>query len=183
MKGASSVAFSLLIVSIMPASLSAKGPTVKIVIKGAALTTPLEITDSKVGAFGVWEGLGVFKNRVEQTEGFIIDWSKGIVADRPIGLQHYEVSFYSGCQIGEYNCRTSEPSLTYVVFYDYDPSMDQGYIYLPGNVGELGNLNGIRWHGHGYDGNWLRATSEWEKFARPLIAKAKARVHPLERSH
>ena len=174
MKGASSVAFSLLIVSIVPASLSAKGPTVKITIKGAALTTPLEITDPKVGAFGVWEGLGVFKNRVEQTEGFIIDWSKGIVADRPIGLQHYEVSFYSGCQIGEYNCRTSEPSLTYVVFYDYDPSMEQGYIYLPGKADELSKFNTRMWHGHGFEGNWSCATKAWESFVRPLIAKARA---------
>lgn len=173
MKGASAVAFSPLIVSIVPASLSAKGRTVKITIKGAALTTPLEITDPTVEKFAVWDGLGTFKNGVEQTEGFIIDWPKGIVAERPTGLQHYEVSFYSGCRLSESGWRTSEPSLSYVVFYDYDPSMEQGYIYLPGEADELFKFNGSMWHGHGFEGNWSRATRAWESFVRPLIAKAR----------
>lgn len=174
MKGARAVAFSFLIVSIVPASMSAKGNTMKIAIKGAALTTPLEITDPKVGDFAVWAGLGVRVNGVEQTEGFIIDWSKGIIAERPSGLQHYEVSFYSGCNIGDWDCRTSESSLSYVVFYDYDPSMEQGYIYLPGKADELFKVNTRMWHGHGFEGNWSRATREWKNFVRPLIAKARA---------
>ena len=182
MKRSFAGALTLLMMSV-PAPLYAKGATVKITIKGAGLATPIEITDRTVRGFSVYAGPGVFVNGIEETEGFIIQWSKGIVAERPNGLQRYEVLFYEGCDIGEWGCRSGDPSLSYVVLYDYDPSMDQGYIYLPGNVGELGNLNGIRWHGHGYDGNWLRATSEWEKFARPLIAKAKARVHPLKRSH
>ncbi len=45
MKVTSAAAFSLVMMSVMPASLSAKGSTVKIVTKGADLTTPLEITD------------------------------------------------------------------------------------------------------------------------------------------
>lgn len=93
MKGASAAVFTLLATLIAPASLSAKGRTVKITIKGAGLTTPLEITSSRVEEFGVWEGPGVQINGVEQTHGFIIDWPKGIVAQIPPGLQHYEVSF------------------------------------------------------------------------------------------
>jgi hypothetical protein len=174
MKGTSAAAFGLLMMSVVPASLSAKGNTVKITIKGAGLTTPLEITDPEIGQFQVWAGLGTFKNSVEGTEGFIIDWSKGIVAERPIGVQHYEVSLYSGCQIGEWGCRTSKPSLCYVVFYDYDPSMEQGYIYLPGEADELFKFNTRMWHGHGFEGNWSRATRAWENFVRPLIAKARA---------
>ena len=65
------------------------------------------------------------------------------------------------------------PSLTYIVFYDYDPSMEQGYVYLPGMADEVFK-NGAMLHGHGYEGNWFRATSEWENFVRPIIAKAKA---------
>jgi hypothetical protein len=83
---------------------------VKITVKGTDLTRPLEITDPKGGEFAVWAGLGTFVNGVQQTEGFIIDWPKGIVAERPIALQHYEVSFYSGCQMGDWGCQTFESS-------------------------------------------------------------------------
>ncbi len=117
-------------------------------------------------------------NGIEQTEGFIIQWSKGIVTERPKGLQRYEVSFYTGCDIGEWGCRSSKPSLSYVVFYDYDPSMEQGYVYLPGKADELLKRNaGSMWHGHRFEGNWFRATSEWENFVRPLIAKGDATVY------
>lgn len=174
MKGTSAAVFSLLMMSIVPTSLSAKGQTVKITIKGADLTTPLEITSPKVGEFGVWEGPGVHVNGVEQTDGFIINWPKGIVAQIPSGLEHYEVSFYSGCQTGDFGCRTSEPSLVYVVSYDYDPSTQQGFVYLPGKDDEAFRFNHTMWHGHGLEGHWLRATSAWENLVRPLIAKARA---------
>jgi hypothetical protein len=113
-------------------------------------------------------------NGVEQTEGFIIDWPRGIVAQAPAGLQHYEVSFYTGCETSESGCRTSEPSLTYVVSYDYDPSAQHGFVYLPGSNDEAYRFNHVMWHGHGFEGHWLYATSAWENFVRPLIAKAKA---------
>jgi hypothetical protein len=174
MKGTSATAFSLLMMSVMPASLSAKGSTVKITIKGADLTTPLEITDPKVGEFGVWPGPGVRVNGAEQTEGFIIDWPRGIVGQLSNGLQHYEVSFYAGCPKGDFSCRTSEPSLVYVVSYAYDPSRQQGFVYLPGKDDEAFRFNHVMWRGHGLEGHWLRATSAWENFVRPLIAKARA---------
>ena len=97
MKRHFAAALTLLATLILPASLSAKGPTLKIIIKGASLTTPIEITDTEsLKNFEVWAGAGVLINDVPQTEGFIIDWSKGVVAERPNGLQHYEVSFYAG---------------------------------------------------------------------------------------
>jgi len=176
MKGAFASVLTLLMLSI-PTPLSAKGATVKITIKGGDLATPIEITEPKIRDFEIWAGPGVYVNGIEQTEGFIIQWSKGVVAELPNGLQHYEVSFYSGCDIGEWGCRTSEPSLSYVVFYDYDPSMEQGYIYLPGKADELFKFNAI-WHGHGFEGSWLHSTSAWENFVRPLIAKAKGTVYP-----
>jgi hypothetical protein len=179
MKGAFASVLTLVMMSI-PIPLSAKGATVKITIKGADLATPIEITDPTVRDFSVWAGPGVYVNGIEQTEGFIIQWSKGIVAERPNGLQRYEVSFYTGCDIGEWGCRSSKPSLSYVVFYDYDPSMEQGYVYLPGKADELSKFSGM-WHGHGFEGNWLRATSEWENFVRPLIAKAT--VYPQKKAH
>ena len=176
MKGAFASALTLLMMSI-PAPLSAKGATVKITITGAGLAAPIEITDRKVRDFSVWAGPGTFRNGIEGTEGFIIQWSKGIVVDRPKGLQHYEVSFYTGCDMREHGCRSSKPSLSYVVLYEYDPSVEQGYIYLPGKDDEMVKFSGM-WHGHGFEGNWLCATSERENFVRPLIAKAKATVYP-----
>lgn len=125
MKG-TSVVFGLLIMSVLPASLLAKEQTDKIMIEGAGLATPLEITGPEIAQFQVYAGLGVFVNGVEQREGFIIDWPRGIVAERPAGLQHYKVSFLS-------KLPRERPAyqVIYVVSYDYDPSMSVGYIYLP----------------------------------------------------
>lgn len=161
------VLFSLLTMSVFPAALSAKGDTVKIVITGAGLTTPLEIKDPAVVEFNIWSGPGCSANSVEETEGFIIDWPKGVVADKPARLQHFEVAFYTWLK--------GQPP-AYVVLYEYDPSKPQGFVYLPG-TGEASyerNVFSIA-HGHGYEGHWLRATPAWENFARPRIAKAVSR--------
>jgi hypothetical protein len=62
-----------------------------------------------------------------------------------------------------------------VASYAFNPASAQGYVYLPGRGDDAFRLNGAAmYHGHGFEGHWLRATEEWEKFARPLIAKAKA---------
>jgi hypothetical protein len=146
MKHTFALAFMLLTMSIAPASLSAKGDIVKIRIKGTDLAMPIEITDPKIRAFNVWAGPGVSVNGVEQTEGFIIEWSKGVVAQLPTGLQHYEVSFYERCEIGDPKCRNGEPTLVYVVSYAYNPSTGQGFVYLPGRGDELFKFNGAMWH-------------------------------------
>jgi hypothetical protein len=174
MKGNSAVAF-FLITSLAPASLSAKGDTVKIRIKGEGFSAPIEITDPKIKAFNVWAGPGVTVNGLEQTEGFIIEWSKGVVAQIPTGLHRYQAFFYEGCETGDPNCRKGEPSLAYVVSYAYNPSTGQGFVYLPGRDDEQFKSNKGMWHGHGFEGNWLRATKAWESFVNPLIAKARAR--------
>ncbi len=83
MKGTSVAALGLLIMSVVPMSLFAKWHTDKITIEGVGLTTPVEITSPEIGQFEVFAGPGTFGNGVEGREGFIINWSKGIVADRP----------------------------------------------------------------------------------------------------
>ena len=167
---------TLLATLVAPAPLAAKGPTLKISIKGASLTTPIELTEPGIRAFNVWEGPGTFVNGVEQTGGFIIDWSKGIVAERPAGLQRYEVSFYAN-HPGE--------RVVYVVSYDYNPSIEQGYIYLPGKADEWYSLNTFSIYRRGLEGNWFHATSAWQNFVRPIIARARsarpgAAVHTVE---
>jgi hypothetical protein len=164
----STAAFCLLM---MTAPLLAKGHTVKITVKGTGLQTPIEITDDRVGLFHVWSGPGVFVNDVEESEGFIIDWWKGIAEKMPAGLPQYEVSFFSGCN-DDALCPADKPRLTYVVLYSYDPTTEQGFVYLPGRSDELFKFNHAMWHGRGFEGNWLFATSAWESFVRPIIAKA-----------
>jgi len=166
---ASVLAF-LVLVSI-PTPLFAKGEIVKVTIKGADLKNLMEITDLKVlgdANVDVWAGPGVRVNGKEQTEGFIIDWPQGVVAELPRGLQHYEVSFYA---------KSEEVRLVYVVSYDYNPSTEQGFIYLPGKGEKWFNLNcGTICHGDAFEGNWFRATKAWENAVRPLISKQRAQL-------
>src|SRR5262249_34320615 len=89
------------------------------------LATPVEITDPKtLSKFQVWTGPGTSSN---ESESFIVNWSPGPVAERPSGLERYEVRVYVKCP---------KECLMYVVFYEYNPSIDQGYIYLPGKADE-----------------------------------------------
>ena len=166
MKRIFAVAVTLLTVFITPASLSAKGDIVKIKITGGALATPIEITDPSIRSFEVWAGPGVHVNDREQTEGFIIDWSSGPLQERPKGLRPYEVSFYE-------KGRLPEERLVYVVEYAYDPSSEQGYVYLPGKGDEGYRLNASSiFRGHGLEGHWFRATGAWENFVRPILRRA-----------
>jgi hypothetical protein len=142
---------------VAPVFLAAKGPMVKISIGG--LASPLEITDPAISQFNPYAGPGVTVNGIEQTEGFIVNWSEGIVAAPPTSLPRYDVSFYVGLP---------ENGLAYVVKYVFDPSNSQGYVYLPGPSDAQSKLNRMR-HGHGLEGNWLRATPEWQAFVLPLL--------------
>ena len=74
------------VVFVMVTSLSAKGTTT---ISRANLRLPIDITgDSIIKNFQV-SGPGVFHGCggvvTEETEGFIIDWPSGVVAQRPSG--------------------------------------------------------------------------------------------------
>src|SRR5207247_1164724 len=88
----------ILLLLAIPAELFAKAETSKIIIKGADLSAPIEITDPKTLAnFFVWTGTGTSCTgacSTPSTESFIVDWSKPI-ADHPSGLHRYEVSFYA----------------------------------------------------------------------------------------
>jgi hypothetical protein len=150
-----------LVMQSVPAPLLAKGDTVKITIKGADLTTPIEIIDPQILAnFRVWAGPGTSSN---ESQGLIIDWSKGPAKGQPKGFPVYEVSFY---------VNLPKERLVYVVFYESDPSMDEGYVYLPGKADPSYPLN-VSTIFHGVEGKWFHAWSAWEKVARPLIARAR----------
>ena len=95
------------------------------------------------------------------------------MADRPSGLQRYEVSFYA---------KMPEERVIYVVFYEYDPATEYGYVYFPGRTEEWHRLN-VTSILRGVEGKWFRAWSVWEGVARPRIAGVKTNrqreVNPL----
>ena len=172
MKVPFAVLATLMTMLTVPAPMFAKGETVKITITGTGLAAPIEITDPKIRDFSVWSGAGTSvsygngANSHEATEGFIIDWSHGVVAERPIKLQHYEVAFYAA---------DPDTRLVYVVAYEYSPSTVQGYVYLPGRADQWYHLN-TRTIFRRQEGNWFRATSAWNNFVGPLIARTKRQI-------
>jgi hypothetical protein len=149
---------------VIPARVFAKADISKITIQGVDLKTLIEITDPKTLAnFDVWTGPGTRTGgSPKQADRFIIDWSQS-VTEHPKGLQRYEVSFYA---------KLPNERLIYVVFYEYDPATEQGYIYLPSRTDESYRLN-VSTIFHGVEGRWFRAWSAWDSIARPLIAGAK----------
>jgi hypothetical protein len=164
---------SVVFVTTTPTLLMAKGDTVKITIESAELATPIEITDLAVRQFNIWSGPGTYLNGVEGRQGFIIDWANRLDA-APEGLHHYKVSFYEGCELRQSTpCPTSEPSLAYVVYYAYNPSTGDGFVYLPGRGGEFAELNTSHiYRGQEYEGHWFRAAKAWNDFIRPIITNA-----------
>jgi hypothetical protein len=170
-------AFSFMVLLAAGTSLSAKGTTTKIVISGAALVTPIEIAEATIiQPFQVWAGAGTQScvRRVcrEHTQGFIIDWTSGVVPDRPSGLQRYIVTFYTTAHNALVDARGETPpeQPTYVVWYEYDPAAGRGFVYLPGKGDEWYQAN-IRAIWREREGNWFHATSAWDDVAGPLVAR------------
>ena len=100
------ICISLLAVSTLVWS---KGPTIKIVIEGDALSAPIEITDPDIlSQFNIWNGPGVSTSGPDgvphppayldpgRSAGRFIEWPKGEATARPSGLQRLEVTFYVG---------------------------------------------------------------------------------------
>jgi hypothetical protein len=148
---------TILLLLTLIAPLQAKEDLVKITIQGSGIATPIEITTPEIGLFNIWAGPGVTANKVEQTEGFIIDWKKGKLAEKPAASQVYEVTFYGGRP-------PTKPSIIYKVRYD-----SEGNVYLPGKNDEEFKFNQAMWHGHNLEGNWFPATTEWKNFVKLLL--------------
>jgi len=146
----------------IPLLLLAKGPTLKIRIKGGDLRSPIEIDDKLVlEKFQVWAGAGT----TPQTEGFIVDWGRGPLAEQVTSkLPRYEVSFDV----------THQGPSSYVVSYAFDPATGNGYVYLPGKGEKFYESNTFLIFRR-VEGKWLYATSAWTDLAKSLIEHAKAR--------
>ncbi|MGA9508241.1 MAG: hypothetical protein WBV55_06285 [Candidatus Sulfotelmatobacter sp.] len=144
-----------------PASLLAKSPTVKIVIRGADLTSPIQIKDAKVVAnFQVMSGKGTYANapRLEEPS-FIIDWSQGPTTEPPKALPRYEVLFYSD---------QPKERLVYAVSYAFDAVTSKGYVYFPGKKDENYALN-VRTIFRRVEGKWFHSWGRWDSVAQQLI--------------
>jgi len=174
MRGAATSILSLSLIWLATSPLHAKSDTAKITIKGASLPSAVEITDQQIRQFSVWAGPGIRINGAEQFEGFIINWRQGAVEQIPEDLRRVEVSFYAGA---------ADQQPIYIVPYAYNPLTGEGYVYLPGKGDESYTRNAATIvHGAQWEGHWFRATSAWETFVRPLIARARSasmssRVH------
>jgi hypothetical protein len=145
--------------------------TVRITITRGDLAAPIEIADPTVTkSFQVWAGPGNFRRvgdadvPVIFPQGFVIDWSRGVV-EPPEGLTLYQVSFVTSRPIPN----------TYRVRYIIDPSTNRGYVYIPGK-GEAEYADNTWLIFRGVEGKWFCAWSKWEELANRLIANA-AKAH------
>jgi hypothetical protein len=161
MKTRLAIALSISLLLVAPSRLAAKGKTVKIVVQGADLAKPIEISDPNILAnFRVWTGPGTSSN---EAQGLIVDWSRGAIKELPERLLRYQVAFYVDGQ---------NERVAYVVLYAFDPATSHGYVYIPGRSDKYFDLN-VRSIFRGVEGNWFRAWTVWENIAVPLITKAR----------
>ena len=167
MKRVISRSFCLLVVFSATIVGFAKGTTTKIIITGAELQSPIEITDPDVlKDFNVWSGPGTFVNGVEGKDGFIVDWASGAVTNRPNGLRAFELSFYVRYTNRPFPEQTDQ--LAYIVSYAVDPATGQGYVYLPGKSDQPYRLNTKAIY-RGREGNWFQANAAWQSAFREVV--------------
>jgi hypothetical protein len=167
MKTFFAAAFSWLLIATASLVVSAKGITTRVIITGGDLANPIVLADPVLlHNFNVWAGPGVQANGVEENQGFIIDWSSGVVAAQPSVGNRYEVSFFV-----KYPNRRDE-QLAYVVLYASHPS--GGYVYLPGTADEWYRMN-TRAIFRGREGQWFHATAAWQGAVQPLLVRATRR--------
>jgi hypothetical protein len=145
----------LLIPVALPRPTWAKSPTAKITISGGALASEIEITDPRIlDVSNVWSGK-------------FLDASEAVAKEPPVGLQTYEVWFYT---------KTSDEKVRrrYVVYYSPNPATGRGYIYLPGKEQPWYWLNVSAILRDGKDGKWNNASPAWEGLIKPVIAQSEA---------
>ena len=158
MKGNFTAVAILVAISVIPVTLSAKEKTVKIVVSGGNLPSVLEITDSRIlESFNVWTGPGTSLN---DAEGFIVQWSRGAIAEPPSRLPQYQVSFYTE--------RSAERPF-YVVSYCYDPSLRRGFVHFP-SFAEKWYPQDVDTIFRGVEGSWFFSRTVWDATIKPLIA-------------
>jgi hypothetical protein len=138
---ASALATIFLAFVVVGVSVAAKGTTVKLVISGGMLTTPVEIAGKDVLFANPWG------------EGFVHAW-KSIPAP-PGDRRRYQVGFYEALP-------NRSVKMMYVVEYAPSPH-GRGAIHLPGHGDPHYGLNVGTILRDGPDGLWFAASDEWER--------------------
>lgn len=155
------IALACVLLSLLIVPLSAKGPTSRIVITDVQTGAVQQITDHAVlEQFQVWAGKGTHSGvpgeTVEGSQGFIVDWTAGVVGQRPSQLRRYEVKFYVAPKRMAPVPGPAAEEFAYVVFYEHDLATNSGYVYLPGRSDEHFRLN-VGTIIRDLEGKWLRA--------------------------
>ena len=83
------------------------------------------------------------------------------------------MSFYTTANDGLVNAsgETLREQPTYVVWDEYDPAADRGFVYLPGKDDEWYQVN-TRAIWRQREGNWFHAASAWQNVVGPLVTRA-----------
>jgi hypothetical protein len=129
---------------LLAAPVTAKGPASKIMIEGADLAAPIEITDLDIlNRFDPWGGqfFGT---------GGPLEWPPYVGLRLP-----YEVFFYVQNNQGE-------SVLRYMFYYYPDPAGGRGYIYLPGSGEPYYGVNTGTIIRNESDGRWRYAMPTWD---------------------
>jgi hypothetical protein len=124
--------------------LSAKGPTVRLVITGGGLANPVTVTDPSVLAdsnvFGDKFFAGIANsNSIDPT------WPK------------YTVSFFVELP----GWMRQGVQKKYIVYYAKHPRTGEGFVYLPAPGEQWYRLNASTILRNGLEGNWLHASKAW----------------------
>ena len=137
----SAAATVLLICGALTAPLVAKGTTVKLVVSGGGLATPIEITGKDVTFANPWG------------DAFVHAWTS--IPPPPTDRPLYQVSFYE--ELGPGNVK-----MMYIVEYMRNGEAG-GAIHLPGHDDQRYRLNVSTILRDGRDGQWFAASDEWER--------------------
>ena len=95
---------------------------------------------------------------VADDRGAIADFSAGVVSGPSDDANLWRVLFFLGSAD-----RAATPVRTYTVVYAMDPETDQGLMFFP-------HGNSVVYHG--IEGQWLRASVQWETLVRPQLEAA-----------
>jgi hypothetical protein len=150
MKGYARVAIVSVValVVLLQSSLSAKLPTVKVIVAGPGLAGDVPLVEKSL-LVNVWTGFRSSEGWLDFPQPFI----GAIVPAPPPEWPRYLVSFVA-------QWTPEQQRVVYRVRYVPDPQRGGGYIYLPGPNEPDGRLNQstiIR----SQDGSWLRASAEF----------------------
>ena len=157
---------------LLPARVEAKSPIGRIeVAEGEARIVSIDGPTAR--AFTLWSGPGTgnekpVKASLNDADDDFAQWSGGAVVP-PVGLRTFDITFL---------CEACEPARKdlwrcYGVRYAMGSESQGGFIQIPGPDDENFPLN-VRTLFRGVEGQWYRASPNWEKWVRPAILKARA---------